>query len=148
MAQWQRKVKKWVRRYPDLVAEALRDEMPFLVGDVQRTHLSGPSTTNTTLMRQTGQLARSIHGTVNRLGKRVKATLGTNLVYAPTHEYGATIKAKNAPYLKFKIGNQWVSTKQVKIPARPFLYPTVQRNRLRIFDAIRERIVRGYQRAG
>ena len=33
---------------------------------------------------------------------------------------GKTITATNAPYLKFKIGDEWVMKKSVTIPARPF----------------------------
>ena len=34
--------------------------------------------------------------------------------------YGLTIHAVNGPYLKFKIGDQWVQKAEVTIPARPF----------------------------
>ena len=53
------------------------------------------------------------------------ASVGTNLVYAATHQLGAerTIRAKNVKNLKFKVGNRWVSKQKVsiEIPARPFL---------------------------
>ena len=52
------------------------------------------------------------------------ASVGTNLVYAATHQFGAerTIRAKNAKYLWFK-GTSWAKKKEVsiQIPARPFL---------------------------
>lgn len=47
--------------------------------------------------------------------------IGTNVTYAPTHQFGATISAKRAPYLRFRIGDRWVSKKRVTVPARPFL---------------------------
>lgn len=37
---------------------------------------------------------------------------------AETHQRGKTISAKSAPYLRFRIGDQWVSKKTVKIPRR------------------------------
>lgn len=53
------------------------------------------------------------------------AAVGTNLVYAATHQFGAerTIRAKNGKYLRFKVGGKWVSVPSVSvsIPARPFL---------------------------
>lgn len=53
------------------------------------------------------------------------AAVGTNLVYAATHQFGAdrTIRAKNSRYLRFQIGDRWVSVPSVRvsIPARPFL---------------------------
>jgi phage virion morphogenesis protein len=47
--------------------------------------------------------------------------VGTNVLYAAIHQLGGTIAAKDAPYLKFKIGDRWASKKSVTIPARPFL---------------------------
>jgi len=41
--------------------------------------------------------------------------------YAAIHQFGGTIKAKNAKNLKFKVNGQWVSKKQVVIPARPYM---------------------------
>lgn len=52
--------------------------------------------------------------------------VGTNLVYAAIHEYGGIIKAKNAPYLVFKIGDKWIRTKQVTMPARPYLSTSIK----------------------
>jgi phage virion morphogenesis protein len=53
------------------------------------------------------------------------AAVGTNLVYAATHQFGdeRTIRAKKSKYLKFQIGDKWVSVPSVhvRIPARPFL---------------------------
>jgi phage gpG-like protein len=43
------------------------------------------------------------------------------VLYAAIHQLGGTIAAKDAPYLKFKIGDRWASKKSVTIPARPFL---------------------------
>ncbi|MEM4709852.1 MAG: HK97 gp10 family phage protein [Candidatus Diapherotrites archaeon] len=45
--------------------------------------------------------------------------------YAAVHEYGATIRAKNKPYLTFNINGNWVKKKEVTIPARPFASPAV-----------------------
>ena len=53
------------------------------------------------------------------------AAVGTNLVYAATHQFGAerTIRAKKSRYLRFQIGDRWVSVPSVRvnIPERPFL---------------------------
>ena len=50
-----------------------------------------------------------------------RAEVGTNDIKAAIHQLGGIIRAKNKPFLKFKIGNQWVQKKEVRIPARPFL---------------------------
>lgn len=69
-------------------------------------------------LRDTGRLNRSI--TVDATGDGV--TVGTNVLYAPVHQFGATIRAKNKPYLVFRGGpNTFFRTKQVVVPARPFL---------------------------
>lgn len=65
-------------------------------------------------------------GSINVKADSKMATAGTNLEYAATHQFGAKnrrIKATHCKLLKFKIGNRWISTKEVtiNIPARPFL---------------------------
>ena len=71
---------------------------------------------------KTSQLRNSIRTKSDGSGFAV----GTNVKYAATHQFGAqgrTIRAKKAPYLRFKVGDQWSSVKKVKIsiPARPYL---------------------------
>ena len=50
-----------------------------------------------------------------------RAEIGTNVKYAAIHQLGGVISAKNRPYLRFKIGDRFVSKKSVTIPARPFM---------------------------
>lgn len=74
------------------------------------------------ILTKTGNLRNSIH--VQASADR--AEVGTNTVYAATHQFGAdrTIRAKNKPYLVFPGANGGlIRAKQVsiKIPARPFL---------------------------
>jgi len=47
--------------------------------------------------------------------------VGTNVEYAATHQFGADIRAKNAPYLRFQVGGRWARKKAVSIPPRPFI---------------------------
>lgn len=47
--------------------------------------------------------------------------VGTNVLYAAVHQFGATIRPVSADALRFQIGDRWVTTKQVRIPARPFI---------------------------
>jgi phage virion morphogenesis protein len=48
--------------------------------------------------------------------------VGSNLEYAATHQFGATIKPREANALAFRLpGGQFVTVGQVEIPARPFL---------------------------
>jgi phage virion morphogenesis protein len=86
-------------------------------------------------LRDTGRLMNSI--THNADDKGVE--IGTNVCYAATHQFGATITAgkasqgsacqpaQGAPFLVFPgPGGHPIFAKQVKIPARPFL-PTRER---------------------
>lgn len=59
------------------------------------------------------------------------------------HEFGAVIKAKNAPYLRFQINGKWFRKKQVTIPARPLWIwrPEMIAAAMRIFkSAILDRV--------
>ena len=67
-------------------------------------------------LKRSGLLWHSFHLTVTSHG----ATVSNPTPYAAIHQFGGTIKGN--PLLKFKVGNQWISKAEVKIPARPF-YP-------------------------
>ena len=47
--------------------------------------------------------------------------VGTNKIYAAVHQFGATIKPKDAPALIFRIGGTLAWARSVTIPARPYL---------------------------
>ncbi|WP_085593506.1 phage virion morphogenesis protein [Thalassospira sp. MCCC 1A01428] len=47
--------------------------------------------------------------------------VGTNVIYASTHQKGATIKPVKARVLAFQINGKPVFAKSVTIPARPFI---------------------------
>ena len=68
-----------------------------------------------------------------------------DVIYAAIHEFGGVIKAKNAPYLWFKTkSGDWVRTKSVTIPARPYLRPAIYENPnelAEIFAAVMRRLM-------
>lgn len=65
-----------------------------------------------------GRLAASI----THIAGRTSVEIGSNLIYAGTHQEGATIVPKSADVLSFRLPNgQFVQVDQVTIPARPFL---------------------------
>lgn len=68
-------------------------------------------------LADTGRLRDSITHVVE--GDSV--LVGTNVVYGAVHQFGATIEARSAPYLRFKIAGRWARRKRVTLPARPFL---------------------------
>lgn len=51
------------------------------------------------------------------------ATVGTNVRYAKTHQFGAVIVPVKAKLLRFrnKLTGAWIFAKKVKVPARPFM---------------------------
>lgn len=83
---------------------------------------------------RSGALRRNIRHNVRKIGNKYTISLYNRLIYAGIHEFGGVIKAKSGGYLKFKVGNQWVSKKQVKIPKRPFLEPAIR-------DSIKDRSI-------
>lgn len=82
--------------------------------------------------RKTGYLASTILADVqDDLSFRLKATAP----YAAIHEFGGTILGK--PLLTFRgRSGAWVSVKKVKIPARPYMQPAMDKTP----DYLRERL--------
>ncbi len=64
-----------------------------------------------------GRLSDSVNHEVD--GSSVK--VGTNVIYAKPHQFGATIVPKRAKVLAFTVQGKAVFANKVTIPARPFL---------------------------
>lgn len=62
-----------------------------------------------------------LRDSVQRRAHPDRVEIGTNLVYAGVHQFGATIRAKTAKGLVFRGARGWTRTRQVEIPARPYL---------------------------
>ena len=75
--------------------------------------------------QQTGEktlaISRRLATSIQPVSSAKGVEYGTNLEYAAIHQIGGTIRAKGDGLLKFQIGGQWISKKEVKIPARPYL---------------------------
>jgi HK97 gp10 family phage protein len=98
---------------------------------------------------KTGNLRRSIHiggqgagaegGDIGRPAQPANGAavqVGTNVEYAAIHEYGGIITPKTAKALRFKIGDKWVMTQRVQIPARPYLRPALDENEAAVKDEV------------
>jgi phage gpG-like protein len=77
-------------------------------------------------LRDTGRLMNSITRKTASSATPRGFTISTDVKYAPVHQHGATITAKNARYLRFRVGGKrgrdsWVSKKSVTIPQRQFM---------------------------
>lgn len=95
------------------------------------------------LQRQTGTLWRSIQPEVYTRGGTVVGIVGTDKIYAPVHEFGATIRPKSADgWLRFKVNGKWVTTKKVEIPRRPYMSRAFREEKTKATGLIREQVMR------
>lgn len=91
-----------------------------------------------------GNLVRSLRvGEMRYTGKRIIGTVeagSKDVPYAKVHEYGAVIRARNAPNLVFfsnlGAGPFLVRTPMVRIPARPYLRPAADEAMPAVTEAI------------
>ncbi len=96
------------------------------------------------LIGDRGHLRQSI---THRLTGPTTVVVGSNLVYAPVHEFGATIRPVRAKRLAWRDkAHQWHFAMQVHIPPRPYLKPALQDERanvrMEILRALQE-VLRG-----
>ena len=75
--------------------------------------------------RRTGKLQSSINFILydgNKAAFTTRRKINkSNVWYSNIREHGATIQAKNADYLTFKINGEWKKVKSVRTPAQPFM---------------------------
>ena len=84
---------------------------------------------------RTGRLRQSIQSATNEVA--LTAQVGTNVIYAPVHEFGATIRPKGHPFLRFRgKSGEWVFMREVTIPPRPYLGPAAEAKGQEAADAI------------
>jgi phage gpG-like protein len=96
----------------------------------------------------TGNLVNSISTVLSKsTDTSAEADVGPAAVYGRIHELGGIIAAKAGGYLRFMVGGQWVTTKSVHIPARPYLRPAVDNNEQRIVDAVGYELKQGLEAA-
>jgi phage virion morphogenesis protein len=50
-----------------------------------------------------------------------EVAIGSNKIYAGVHQFGAIIRAKNKPFLRFRTVTGFAAVRSVTIPARPYL---------------------------
>lgn len=72
---------------------------------------------NSRILTESGRLRDSI----NSQARSDEVRVGTNVIYAGAHQFGAEIKPKTASHLFFRIGGRLVMTDSVTLPDRPFL---------------------------
>jgi phage gpG-like protein len=82
-------------------------------------------------------MAKSFHLEVSSQHAR----LSNPAIYAAIHQFGGVIRGN--PLLKFRVGEQWISVRQVTMPARPF-FPVLDG---KLTPAAAEKIGRAGERA-
>ena len=116
-----------------LIRQAVDEENLNTVSHILETKLTaaGPKFLNV----QTGRLRRSVRATAAaEVGGFIRSTIGSNLVYAAAHEFGAKahkIVARNAKALRFqpvgqgvyRRGKGFIFRKSANIPALPARAP-------------------------
>lgn len=90
----------------------------------------------------TGGLAGSVRtDLVESSEARAVVETGPRKVYGAIHEFGGLIVPVTAPYLEFKTEDgKWVRTKQVHMPARPYVRPAFETAKEKAINVIAEQI--------
>lgn len=77
-----------------------------------------------------------LRGSITSVADDSSVEVGTNLIYAGVHQFGATISAKTAGGLKFTLADGSFHVRQsVTIPARPYLGLSAE-DRVEIADVV------------
>jgi len=121
---------------PQASLASMRQATEYLRGYIVKRKLSGQ-----VLKRRTGRLASDIGREEFLIGGGAVGRVGSNLKYARIHELGGTIKATNAPYLKFLVDGRWIMVEQVKIPARPYIWPSFLESTKKLGDILGKKFI-------
>lgn len=98
-AEVRQAVEKLGARLPAVLVRAMQEVVLMLKRYIKQRKLSGQ-----VLKVRSGRLRNSIASSVSIIGKAVVGVVGTNVPYAKTHEFGATITPKRGKYLAIPIG--------------------------------------------
>lgn len=103
------------------MAEALKRASAYVAGMAKRIVYAGHPEH---LQGDTGRLRTSIKDELHY----PEAYIGSNVIYAAVHEFGATIRPKTKPRLAWrnKATGRWSSALEVTIPKRPYLAPALE----------------------
>lgn len=155
--EFRRRFEEAKARYVKEVRQAAVDTCAIWEGEIQERYRAG--TGSATLARRSGRLAGSVRSNPRILpnGRAEPSTFipQSGPLYTEIHEHGGTIRARNAPYMRFPVGpyvtatrrrGPWVSVRQVRIPARPVWATTARVTKaqvLRRWDRAVEALTRG-----
>lgn len=87
--------------------------------------------------KQTGGLSNSIAVTAETKGDGAEAEIAVNKEYARIQEFGGTIQLISPnQFLQFEIDGHMVRTRQVTLPARPYLEPAMETAKPKVIEAM------------
>lgn len=134
------------RPLPDKAREQLTQGVQRVWFDLQR-YVVEEKLSGQVLNRRTGLLAASITAGSTQTATEFEVTsgqiigrVGTKVIYAAIHEYGGTIVPVNAKALHFKIGDRDIFAQRVNMPERSFLRSSLQENRDRYVEALKQTV--------
>jgi phage gpG-like protein len=128
-------------RIQDAVVGALNEYSQELAGTIKEDKLSGQ-----VLNVQTGALRDSIAPLEAVKGEVMSggAGGGAGIVYAAIHEYGGTITAKRAPYLRFRTADgRWHAVKSVVMPERSYMRSSFRETYEQGLQLVRDAVMEG-----
>lgn len=129
--------KRLAAQFEDGIPKALKKAMvENIEGEAKRIVYLGDEGDDNHLHRRTGTLQRSITTEIEDDGKSIRASTGTNLVYAPVHEFGADIWQRKTQIAACGRVHD-VPGRLIHIKARPFIVPAWEANK----DYVREDLV-------
>ncbi len=97
LAEFRERLEYIAKQAHSTIGKALDESAKLVEAESKRTIYSSPPRT---LGQETGgRLRSSLYHQLDTT--RLRAYVGSALIYAPVHEYGKTIRAKNKPYLMF-----------------------------------------------
>jgi len=129
-----------LRRYRDKAAAAM-PEVAMAMADTYKDHLTRvtlrrtyaaplqygtPAPDTGPIAYRSGTLARSVTSWPGAsTGVSATAHVAPHVIYAGVQEYGAVIRAKNFPYMRWYNDRGWWMKKVVKVPPRPYMHPAL-----------------------
>lgn len=137
------RVEGLIPRIRESVAAALNEYGQELSGTIKDDKLSGQ-----VLNVRTGDLRNSITPLEVTQAEVMSggAAGGAGIVYAAIHEYGGTITARNAPYLRFRTQDgRWHAVKSVVMPERSYMRSSFRETAQAGMDSIRAAVMEAIQ---
>lgn len=88
------RIEGWMQKSPAITKKAIAAGADLVIGRSQSVYLTAAAGDTSKLHVRSGRLRRSIHKDVTITGRKITATIGSNVKYARIHELGGGINVK------------------------------------------------------